>query len=630
MVLTYASRLLVAFTVLIGAFAASAAHAETRTLKMHFTHTKETVNVTFKRNGRYVKSGLRKINRFLRDWRRNEPTRMDPELLDIVWEIYKETGSRKPIHVISGYRSSKTNAALRRRGRKVARKSQHMRGRALDWFIPGYPVHKLHAIAMRRHGGGVGHYRGSFIHTDTGSVRHWPKMSRRQLAKIFPRGRTIHIPRGGKRMKGYSIAAANIKKGLRYDGRKPRYRSGGSAPTLLARLFRRDADDADDVAEAKPQRARKPKPAAAKPEPVKPAPAEPTVVADAEPELTPAQQKEQAAQLALAAARAATPIAPTLRRRPEAPVAPQPEPSLTPEPTPVPAAEPGLAIAQATRPSLRPRAPIGTGDLAETAATVAYAAPAATTSLLRPPADIPGVAPSAKQAPVEVAAIDPAAGGARDPQAEIDALNARIRSTLSRQRIETTQARERARRENEALKARLASVAAPKRRSFELAAPQAPAMLATAAIAPAPAKPAARWVPGRVAVPATATAKVPAKADASQLQVAALSPLATEPRPAVAAKARFVVVAEDAPSAAMRLANLHGRSVKQWAVAPTTRVGPVATMRMPRFERAVHMPAPATVLTQGFERKRRLRTDSFTGTASAKASIAPLEQVAMR
>ena len=156
------------------------ASAETRTLRMYYTHTKESITVTYKKNGRYVKSGLRKLNRFLRDFRRNEPTRMDPKLFDLVWEVYRKSGSRKPIHVISGYRSPRTNKMLRRRGRKVARKSQHTRGKALDFFLPDVSVTKLRALGLKAHVGGVGYYRRSFVHLDTGRVRHWTRMSRRQ------------------------------------------------------------------------------------------------------------------------------------------------------------------------------------------------------------------------------------------------------------------------------------------------------------------------------------------------------------------------------------------------------------------------------------------------------------------
>ena len=76
------------------AWATSFASAETRSLKLYFIHTGEKAEIIYKRNGRYDQAGLQKINRFLRDWRRNEPTRMDPRLLDLVWEVYRTSGSR--------------------------------------------------------------------------------------------------------------------------------------------------------------------------------------------------------------------------------------------------------------------------------------------------------------------------------------------------------------------------------------------------------------------------------------------------------------------------------------------------------------------------------------------------------
>ena len=60
---------------------------------------------------------LDKLNWFLRDWRRNEPTHMDPSLFDVVWQVYRESGSQQPIMVMSAYRSPETNAMLRRRSR---------------------------------------------------------------------------------------------------------------------------------------------------------------------------------------------------------------------------------------------------------------------------------------------------------------------------------------------------------------------------------------------------------------------------------------------------------------------------------------------------------------------------------
>jgi len=134
------------------------ANAETRKLKLYYLHTGERAEITYKKNGRYIKSGLKKVNRFLRDWRRNEPTKMNPRLLDLIWEVYKETGSRKHIHVISGYRSPATNNLLRKRGRGVAKKSQHTLGNALDFFIPGVSLRKLRNIGLKKGIGGVGYY----------------------------------------------------------------------------------------------------------------------------------------------------------------------------------------------------------------------------------------------------------------------------------------------------------------------------------------------------------------------------------------------------------------------------------------------------------------------------------------
>ena len=100
---------------------AEAESTRSRTFKQ--MHTGETVTVTFKRNGRFDSAGLKQANYILRDWRRNETTKMDPRLLDLVWEVKQATGSTAPIHILSGYRSPVTNNMLRRRSRGVPRAS---------------------------------------------------------------------------------------------------------------------------------------------------------------------------------------------------------------------------------------------------------------------------------------------------------------------------------------------------------------------------------------------------------------------------------------------------------------------------------------------------------------------------
>ena len=139
---------------------------------------------------------------------------MDPHLIDLVWEVQREAGSKEPIWVVCGYRSPETNAMLRRHSNGVARFSQHILGHAMDFYIPGVPLEQLRAFGLRLQRGGVGFYPTSgspFVHMDTGGIRHWPRMTREQLVRVFPDGRTVHIPTDGKPLPGYALALADIK-----------------------------------------------------------------------------------------------------------------------------------------------------------------------------------------------------------------------------------------------------------------------------------------------------------------------------------------------------------------------------------------------------------------------------------
>jgi uncharacterized protein YcbK (DUF882 family) len=190
------------------------ANGDTRTLSMLHKHTGEQILITFKRNGRYDQDALNKLNWFLRDWRRDEPTRMDPHLFDIVWEVYRSVGAQSQIHVVSAYRSAGTNAMLRRRSRAVAQQSRHISGQAMDFYIPGASMTRVREAGMLLQRGGVGFYPGSanqFVHMDTGSVRHWPKVSRDYLARLFPDGRTVHIPSDGRPLAGFDTALAMVR-----------------------------------------------------------------------------------------------------------------------------------------------------------------------------------------------------------------------------------------------------------------------------------------------------------------------------------------------------------------------------------------------------------------------------------
>ena len=222
----------------------AAALNETRTLSFHHTHSNEDLTVTFKRDGRYDEAALKELNHYLRDWRTQDQTVMDPHLFDILWEVYRDVDGKKPIQIISSYRSPATNAMLHRRSSGVARFSQHMLGHAMDFFIPGVPLEQIRFAGLRLQRGGVGFYPTSgspFVHLDTGSIRHWPGMTHDQLAKVFPDGRTVHLPTDGKPLRGYELARADIEA-----------RDGGdnalkkSSPSLWAKLFKRKSNDDDD------------------------------------------------------------------------------------------------------------------------------------------------------------------------------------------------------------------------------------------------------------------------------------------------------------------------------------------------------------------------------------------------
>ncbi len=191
------------------------ADGDTRTISMHHVHTDESITITYKRDGRYDEAALEKLNWFLRDWRRGKATHMDPQLIDLLWEVQRETGSKQPIDIVCGYRSPQTNSMLRRRSRGVARFSQHMLGHAIDFYIPGVPLEQIREIGLRMQRGGVGFYPTSgspFVHMDTGGVRMWPRMTRNQLLHVFPDGRTVYLPADGHPLSGYALAMADLRK----------------------------------------------------------------------------------------------------------------------------------------------------------------------------------------------------------------------------------------------------------------------------------------------------------------------------------------------------------------------------------------------------------------------------------
>ncbi len=230
------------------------ANGDTRTINLYYVHTQESISATYLVNGQYDRNVLQQLNWFLRDWRRDEPTNMDPRLFDVVWEAYRSAGvGGEVIKVVSAYRSPATNAMLRSRSRAVAKYSQHMLGKAMDTTMPGMPMSRIREIGMRMQRGGVGYYPNAgtpFVHLDVGDVRAWPRMSYEQLVQLFPDGKTVHLPSNGQPLPGYEEAKAEIE--ARNNGAivmAPRRSSSG----FLAFLFGGGEDEAEDAVAPAPE-----------------------------------------------------------------------------------------------------------------------------------------------------------------------------------------------------------------------------------------------------------------------------------------------------------------------------------------------------------------------------------------
>lgn len=257
----------------------AAANGDTRTLYLYHAHTGESIDATYRVDGHYDPDVLKKLNWFLRDWRRNEETTMDPRLFDAVWEAYRGAGATQRIVVLCGYRSPETNAMLRRRSRAVAEHSQHILGRAMDSTMPGLSMERLRESAARLQMGGVGYYGDTnFVHIDVGGVRMWPRMTYAQLMRLFPDGKTVHIASDGRTLPGYEEARAELAaNGTSVASLPPAQNSGIGA--FFAWLFGKgnSGDDEDNATAQQPAAPQPTQVAAAQ----APAASEPGMQADA-------------------------------------------------------------------------------------------------------------------------------------------------------------------------------------------------------------------------------------------------------------------------------------------------------------------------------------------------------------
>lgn len=145
-----------------------------RILMLNNLHTGETIKAQFFDGRGYIHDELTRLNHFFRDFRANQVKSIDPSLFDQLFRLQGLLGTRKPVQLISGYRSPVTNSNLRAHSRGVAKHSYHTKGQAMDFHIEGVALSHVRNAALSMGAGGVGYYpRSNFVHIDTGPVRNW-------------------------------------------------------------------------------------------------------------------------------------------------------------------------------------------------------------------------------------------------------------------------------------------------------------------------------------------------------------------------------------------------------------------------------------------------------------------------
>ncbi|MCW1874633.1 YcbK family protein [Erwinia sp. INIA-01] len=153
---------------------ASLSTSRPRVLTLSNLNTGESLKTEFFNGKKYDKDELARLNHFFRDYRANKIKTIDPHLFDQLFRLQTMLDTRKPVQLISGYRSLATNNSLRSHSRGVAKHSYHTLGQAMDFHIDGIALSNVRKAALALRAGGVGYYPSSnFVHIDTGPVRHW-------------------------------------------------------------------------------------------------------------------------------------------------------------------------------------------------------------------------------------------------------------------------------------------------------------------------------------------------------------------------------------------------------------------------------------------------------------------------
>jgi len=143
-------------------------------IKLFNPNTLEVLVVKFYENKGLSKNDCKKLNNFFRDFRENKTVKIDKKLFIYLAKIFSHFENAKYIILHSGYRTERTQDILKKLGYKPAKRSLHLKGKAIDFNIAGVSSKKIYEFAKKLKYGGLGYYPVlGHIHIDTGRFRVW-------------------------------------------------------------------------------------------------------------------------------------------------------------------------------------------------------------------------------------------------------------------------------------------------------------------------------------------------------------------------------------------------------------------------------------------------------------------------
>jgi uncharacterized protein YcbK (DUF882 family) len=143
-------------------------------LAVHNAHTGERVRVTYRLvDGTYEPGAFSRLQHVFRSRGDGRQGTLEARFVEVLGWLYDAT-DRRPLQLLSGYRSPEYNETIRERGAKAASASLHTEGMAADFAFPRAGLKDLWLRLRDLECCGVGYYeKGGFLHVDVGQPRFW-------------------------------------------------------------------------------------------------------------------------------------------------------------------------------------------------------------------------------------------------------------------------------------------------------------------------------------------------------------------------------------------------------------------------------------------------------------------------